>query len=90
MVCRLCKSSDPGYLVVFHNCSVGVIEELVDAPEEDEGWNVPRVDLDHLFVSVSGIHQSPAENKPGELVSSPSPSQINRTQTQFVCMRYLD
>ena len=52
------------YLVVFDNGSVGVIEELVGAPEEDKGWDVPRVDLDHPFVGVTGIRQPPVENKP--------------------------
>jgi hypothetical protein len=45
--------------VVFDDSSVGVIEELIDAPEEDEGWDVPRVNLDHLLVGVSSIRQSP-------------------------------
>jgi len=52
------------YLVVFDDGSVGVIKELVDAPEEDEGWDIPRVDFDHLFVGFSGIYQSSVENKP--------------------------
>ena len=41
--------------MIFDDSSVGVIEELVDAPEENEGWDVPRVDLDHLFVGITGI-----------------------------------
>lgn len=41
--------------MVFDDRSVGVIEELVDAPEEDEGWNVPRVDFNYLLVGVSSI-----------------------------------
>ena len=50
--------------MVFDDRSVGVIEQLVDAPKEDEGRDVPRVDLDHFVVSVSGILQSPVKNKP--------------------------
>jgi hypothetical protein len=49
--------------VVFDDSSVGVIEELVDASKEDEGRDVPRIDLDHFVVSVSGISQSSAESK---------------------------
>ena len=49
--------------MIFNDRSVGVIEQLVDAPEEDEGWDVPRVDLDNLFVCVSSICQSAVENE---------------------------
>jgi Asp/Glu/hydantoin racemase len=52
------RPGNSGYLVVFDDGSVGVIEELVDAPKEDEGWDVPRIDLCHLIVSVSGICKS--------------------------------
>ena len=46
------KNNGAKYLVVFDDRSVGVIKELIDAPEEDEGWDVPRVDLDHFIVGV--------------------------------------
>ena len=50
------------YLVILDDRSVRVVEQLVDAPEEDEGRDVPRVDLDNLFVRVPSIRQSPFEN----------------------------
>lgn len=55
--------SDSTYLVVFDDGSVGVIKELVDTSKEDEGWDVPGVDLDHLFICVSSICQSSVREK---------------------------
>lgn len=50
--------------MIFYDGSVRVIEKLVDAPEEDEGRDIPRINLDHFVVGVSGINQSSAENNP--------------------------
>ena len=74
--------------MVLDDSPVGIIEELVNAPEKDEGWDVVRVDLDHLFVGVTGIRQSPVENG---WVKPPSPNRwygINGVRTRFVCTRY--
>lgn len=57
------SNGDAEYLVVLDDCPVGVIKELIDAPEEDESRNVPRIDLDHLVVGVQGIGQSSEDKK---------------------------
>lgn len=52
--------------MVFEDGFVGIIKELMDTSKEDEGRDVPRIDLDHFIVGVSGICQSSAGNKPRE------------------------
>lgn len=80
--------------MVFNDRSVGVIEELVDAPEEDEGWNVPRVDFNYLLVGVSSINQS--SGKQAKVKGSTLRAQINKDIStgyeldSFVCGTQID
>ena len=61
------------YLVIFDDGSVRVIKELIDAPEKNEGGDVPWVDFDHIFVGFPSIHQSSVENR--SRIDSPGPNQ---------------
>ena len=56
--------SGPGYLVVFDDGPVGIVEKLVGAPKEDKRRDIPRVNFNDLVVCVSGVYESPMEDKP--------------------------
>lgn len=79
--------------MIFDDSFVRVIKELVDTPEEDEGWDVPRVDLDHLFIRVSSICQSSVKEKWRETGQLPKLGLVKgyqRTRTLLSCRQCPD
>jgi len=79
------------YLMIFDDGSVGVIKELVDAPEQDEGWDIPRVDFDHLFVGFLSVCQSSVENKQRRVDQLSGPRLVTGHEPDsFVCGTQVD